>query len=192
MTTDTLTVDLSRLGSLPEKLKDLFGADPVIVKARFENGRVSADTVNAIGGAIAERLEKSGAPPELVAQLRKRVEETAANPATVLDDGQRKEREAIQGAIRSALKLLDDVPDLIKAIGVRHAGFTQNAIAIHKFSSIIGMCQGSVLTALGELKGALGALDHAFECPCMNGGEHGDDKPSEPAAAEPAAAPEGT
>jgi hypothetical protein len=188
MTDTTHEIDMRALRSLPEDLKEIFGHDPLVIEAQFRDGRITSETVKAIGDAIGKRLEAIGAPPDVLARLRERVEQTIKDPSRVVDkDGQREELEAIAGAIRSAMKLLDDVPDHIDRLGVRHAGFTADAMRIHKFSRILGMAEGSVLTALGELKGALGAIEHAFECPCMNGGEHGEPK-GQPEA--PAAAPE--
>lgn len=172
-------IDPSRM-NIPNELRKLLGTEPLIIHAPLKDGRVSPDDVRAVGNAIVDRLRRAGLPAEIIDGLESRVEQTASDPSAVMrGDSSRKEREDVTGQLRAAIKILRDVADDIEKLSAVHAGFTQSAIKIHRFSHVLGIAAGSVMSAEGELRAAIQGIEHAFECGCMGDDEAPKDEPKD-------------
>lgn len=162
----TKPVDLASEGS---PFAGILG-EPLVVDVSMKDGRLTPESLRAIGDLVSKRMAERGAPARMIDRLREQVTGLLESPErqdAIIGQSVLKKRARIEGAIQSARMLIDDLPERIREIGSLKSDTFADRNEGHQFAYQLGMAAGAVLSATSELMAALETLEHAFECECV-------------------------
>jgi hypothetical protein len=174
----TIDLDLTALGgksSFGKTIRELLGGDkgPLVVDvtASLRDGKLTPESIKAVGDAIVARMKERGLPDDLVAEVSGRLEEAISDPTVIeraipaATEGKRAE---VLGAARAARKLLEDTPDIVLEMARSRVATVKDPDRLAQTSYVLGNISSTLIDVCRGLEEVIEGLEsHALTCACV-------------------------